>query len=135
MTFRDCQCDRADCPSCGPLVALAEEIRREFEHTRSEACVPTPELVFWKAQMRAREEAGRKAARPILFAQALAIAALIGLLVSVAGRITLTSVTSLSWPALEPVVLQTPSLLPIAIVVCCWLVLAPIALYYAFARD
>lgn len=135
MTFRDCQCDRADCPFCGPLVLLAEEIRREFEHTRSEARVPTAEIVWWKAQMRAREDAGRRAARPILFTQALAIAALIGLLVSVAGRITLTSLMSLSWPALEPLVLQTRSLLPIAIVACCWLVLAPIALFYAFSRD
>ena len=46
--------------------------------------MPTPEIVWWRAQMRARQEAARKAARPILFTQALAIAALIGLLVSVA---------------------------------------------------
>ena len=133
MTFRECQCDRADCPQCGPLVVLEEEIRREFEDTRREARVPTPEIVWWRAQMRAREEAARKAARPILFTQALAIAALIGLLVSVAGRITLTSI---SWSDIGlPVVAQTTSLLPIAIVAGCWVVLAPIALYYAFSRD
>jgi hypothetical protein len=113
-------------------VRLAEEVRREFEHTKREARVPTPEIVWWKAQMRAREEAARTVARPILFSQALAIAALIGLLVSVAGRITLTS---LSWPVLDTVALQTRSFLPIAIVACCWLVLAPVALFYAFARD
>ena len=43
--------------------------------------------------MRARQEAARKAARPILFTQALAIAALIGLLVSVAGRLTLPALS------------------------------------------
>jgi hypothetical protein len=133
MTLRDCQCDRAECPFCGPLVLLAEEIRREFEHTRVEARVPTPEIVWWKAQMRAREEAGRKAARPILFTQALAIAALIGLLVSVAGRVTLSSI---SWPAIDVLSApQTLPLLPIVIVAGCWLILAPIALYYAFSRD
>ena len=133
MTFRECQCDRADCPECGPLAILAEEIRREFEHTKREARVPTPEIVWWRAQMRAREEAARKAAHPILFTQALAIAALIGLLISVAGKITLTSIT---WSGIElPTLSQTPSLLPIAIVTGCWLVLAPIALYFAFSRD
>jgi hypothetical protein len=133
MTLRDCQCDRPDCPQCGPLVILAEQIRREFEETRHRARVPTPEIVWWRAQMRAREEAARKAARPILFTQALAIAALIGLLVSVAGRMTLGAIR---WPALDVFgVSQTSALLPVAIVAGCWLVLAPIALYYAFSRD
>jgi hypothetical protein len=132
MTFRECQCDRADCPECGPLAILAEEIRREFEHTKREARVPTPEIVWWRAQMRAREEAARKAARPILFTQALAIAALIGLLVSVAGRITLTSI---SWSEGLPTISQSTSFLPVIIVAGCWLVLAPIALYFAFSRD
>jgi hypothetical protein len=133
MTLRDCQCDRADCPQCGPLVLLADQVRREFDETRRDARVPTPEIVWWRAQMRAREEAARKAARPILFAQALAIAALIGLLVSVVGRMT---VGSIAWPVIDVfAVSQASSLVPVAIVAGCWLILAPIALYYAFSRD
>jgi hypothetical protein len=133
MTLRDCQCDRADCPQCGPLVMLAEQVRREFDETRRDARVPTPEIVWWRAQMRAREEAARKAARPILFTQALAIAALIGLLLSVVGRMT---VETISWPAFDLLTTsQTSLLLPVAIVAGCWLILAPIALYYAFSRD
>jgi hypothetical protein len=133
MTFRECHCDRADCPHCGPLAILAERVRAEFEQTTRDARVPTPEIVWWRAQMRAREEAARKAARPILFTQALAIAALLGLLVSVGGRLTLGSI---AWPTIDVLdVSQTSSLLPIAIVAGCWLILAPIALYYAFSRD
>ena len=41
MTFRDCQCDKAECPQCGPLVALAQQIRQEFEHTAREPHVPS----------------------------------------------------------------------------------------------
>ena len=124
-----CQCDKPDCPECGPLVALAEEIRREFEHTRQHARVPTPEIVWWRAQMRAREEAARAAARPILFTQALAVAALIGLLVSVVGRLTLPV---MSWAGAP----DLPSRLPlIAIAALCWLIVAPAALYFAFSRD
>ena len=131
MTFRDCQCDQPDCPQCGPLVALAQQIREEFEHTAHQARVPTPEIVWWRAQMRAREEAARKAARPILFTQALAVAALIGLLVSLAGRLTLPA---LSFLELSPL----PATLPVFYIVigaAFCLVIAPIAVYVALARE
>ena len=131
MTFRDCQCEKADCPQCGPLVALAQQIRAEFEHTTHQARVPTAEIVWWRAQMRAREEAARKAARPILFTQALAVAALIGLLVSVAGRLTLPALSLLEWSPLSaglPVVY-----IVIAAAFC--LVIAPIAVFVALARE
>lgn len=130
MRLRDCQCDKPECPTCGPLVALAEQIRREFEHTQTHARVPTPEIVWWRAQMRAREEAARTAARPIVFTQALAVAALIGLLVSVLGRLTLPVMT---WSGFQ---LQTGlPLMPIAIAMACGLIVAPAALYFAFSRD
>jgi hypothetical protein len=131
MRIRDCQCDKPECPECGPLVALADQIRREFAHTQQHAHVPTPEIVWWRAQMRAREEAARTAARPILFTQALAVAALIGLLISVVGRLTLPVVSWAGFPSL-------PTGLPltaIAIAAVCWLIVAPAALYFAFSRD
>jgi hypothetical protein len=131
MTFRDCQCDKAECPQCGPLVALAQQIRQELEQTTRSARVPTPEIVWWRAQMRAREEAARKAARPILFTQALAIAALIGLLVSVAGRLTLPA---LSFVELSPLSVGLPLLYVIIASAFC-LFIAPIAVYFALARD
>ena len=129
MRLRGCECDRPDCRECGPLVALAEEIRREFDKTRQHARVPTAEIVWWRAQMRAREEAARAAARPILFTQALAVAALIGLLISVVGRLTLPV---MSWAGMS----DLPARLPlIAIAAVCWLIVAPAALYFAFSRD
>jgi len=131
MKRRDCQCDKPECPECGPLVALAEQIRREFEHTQQQARVPTPEIVWWRAQMRAREEAARTAARPILFTQALAMAALIGLLVSVAGRLTLPA---FSFVEMSPLSVGMPFLyLVIAAAFC--LLIAPLAVYFALARD
>ena len=131
MRFRDCQCDKPECPEGGPLVALADQIRLEFARTQQHAHVPTPEIVWWRAQMRAREEAARTVARPILFTQALAVAALIGLLVSVVGRLTLPVI---SWAGFPEVVAALP-ILPIAIAAACWLIIAPAALYFAFSRD
>ena len=131
MTFRDCQCEKAECPQCGPLVALAEQIRQEFEHTKRQARVPTPEIVWWRAQMRAREEAARKAARPIVLTQALAIAALIGLLISLAGRLTLPA---FSFAEMSSLSVGQP-LLRVALAAICFLVVTPIAVYFALGRE
>ena len=131
MRLRDCQCDKAECPECGPLVVLAQQIRQEFEHTTRTARVPTPEIIWWRAQMRARQEAARKAARPILLTQALAMAALIGLLVSVAGRLTLPA---LSFAGLTPLSVGTPFLYIVIAAASC-LLIAPLAVYLALARD
>src|SRR5262245_50539832 len=94
-----CECGKPTCAECAETAALKARIRDDFECTHREARVPTPEIVWWRAQMRAREEAARTAARPILFTQALAVAALIGFLVSVIGRLTL-SFPSFSWNSL-----------------------------------
>lgn len=126
-----CECGKPSCLECTELAAVATLIREDFEQTSRQARVPTPEIVWWRAQMRAREDAARVAARPILFTQALAIAAAIGLVISVAGRLTLPA---LSWTITSPIPVDLP-LLPIAIAAGCWLVLAPLALYLAFARE
>ena len=131
MRLRHCQCDKPECPECGPLVALAEQIRREFASTVQQAHVPTPEIVWWRAQMRAREEAARTAGRPIFFTQAVAVAALIGLLVSVVGRLTLPV---MSWAGFSELPAALP-ILPIALAAACLMIVAPAALYFAFSRD
>lgn len=131
MRRRDCQCDKPECPECGPLVLLAQQIRQEFEHTTRAARVPTPEIIWWRSQMRARQEAARKAARPILFTQALAIAALIGLLVSVAGRLTLPA---LSFVETSPLSVGMPVVYIVIATAFC-LLIAPLAVYVALARD
>lgn len=128
-----CECGKPTCAECAETAALKARIRGDFECTQREARVPTPEIVWWRAQMRAREEAARTAARPILFTQALAVATLIGFLVSVIGRLTL-SFPSFSWNSLPSLPPGFP-LLQIAVVAGCCLVLAPVAVYLALSRD
>jgi hypothetical protein len=118
------------CAMCSDVARVATLVHSDFSHAKREAQVPTADIVWLRAQIRAREEAARTAARPIVFAQALAIAALIGLLVSVAGRLSLNFST---WPVLNDVSLQT--LLRLSIVLACGLVFAPVVLYFAFSRD
>jgi hypothetical protein len=126
-----CECGKPECRECGEAAALAALVREEFDQMRRQARVPTPEIVWWRAQMRAREEAARTAARPILLCQAFAIAALIGLLVSVVGRLTLPA---LLWRDMPSAGTALP-VLTITIVAACCLLIAPLAVYLALSRE
>jgi hypothetical protein len=64
---------------------VAEAIAAEASLARSEAAPPSAAIVWWRAQMRARQEAARTVERPITIVHALAIAAGAGLMLSVVG--------------------------------------------------
>ena len=118
------------CAICSDVVRVASLVRDDFSAAEREANLPTADVVLLRAQIRAREEAARAAARPILLTHAIAIAALLGLLVSLAGKF---SVGAWSWLSMG----DSPGrlLVPIGIVLVSSLVLAPLALYFAFSRD
>jgi hypothetical protein len=120
----------ATCVTCGELATIASLVREDFTHAQRHAQVPTAGAVWLRAQIRARDEAARTAARPILLTQALTIAALVGLLVAVAGRLSLTS---FGWPSLTETPLQV--LIVLGAVLVSWLVVTPIFLYLALSRD
>jgi hypothetical protein len=99
----------------------------------AEANVPSSGQVWWRAQVRARAEAQRAAARPLFIAQAVAAAAILGLI---------AAVVSWLWPKM-PV---AGSLLRAAggsadlgavawLAIGAWVILAPLALYFVFARE
>ena len=120
----------ANCSLCGDVARVVSLVHDDYVHVRHQASLPTADVVWLRAQIRAREESARIAARPIMLTQALAIAALIGLLVSVAGRLSLGVWT---WPALDDGSLLI--LLRLSIVLGCGLIFAPVVLYFAFSRD
>jgi hypothetical protein len=64
---------------------VADAIAAEAALARREAAPPSSAIVWWRAQLRARQEAARAAARPIAIVHALAIAAGAGLMLSVVG--------------------------------------------------
>jgi hypothetical protein len=133
MKHHDCECGRRDCSVCSEAAALAALVREDYERAQQHAPLPTAEIVWWRAQMRARQEAARAAARPIVFTQALAAAALIGLLVSLAGRFSL-QVSTWNWARFSTLPSEIP-IIPVVLGLGCWLVLAPVALYLALSRD
>lgn len=64
---------------------VREAIAAEALAARREAAPPSSAIVWWRAQMRARQEAARVVERPLTIVHAVAIACGLGLLLSVAG--------------------------------------------------
>src|SRR3954469_2690650 len=64
---------------------VAEAIAAESSAARLEAQPPSSAIVWWSAQMRARQEATKAIDRPLTIVHGLAIACLCGLLMSVVG--------------------------------------------------
>ena len=64
------------CAICRDVAEIAAAFAEERDLAWTESEVPLASLVWWRAQIRAREEAARVAGRPIVIAQTVAIALL-----------------------------------------------------------
>jgi hypothetical protein len=76
---------------------VADAIAAEASVARREALPPSSAVVWWRAQMRARQEAARAVERPLTVVHMLAIACAAGLLVSVVGMAFTGVKGSLGW--------------------------------------
>ena len=76
---------------------VAVSIAEEAALASSEAQPPSSAIVWWRAQMRTRQEAARLAEQPITVVHALSIAAGIGLMLSVVGYAVAGVKGSLAW--------------------------------------
>src|SRR4051812_36449519 len=76
---------------------VAEAIAAEASLARREAAPPSSAIVWWRAQMRARQEAARAAARPVTVIHALAIACFSGLALSLIGTLVAGVRGSAGW--------------------------------------
>jgi hypothetical protein len=65
--------------------AVISALAEEGASARHDTTVPSASIVWWRAQMRARQEAARTAARPMVVAHWLALACATGFALGVAG--------------------------------------------------
>ncbi len=133
----------ASCESCGEIVVLAGGLFQEREAARLQATVPPSGLVWWRAEMRARHEAARVAARPIHLAVALAATITVVALVALFGLSLSWPPEWLSWPALasgDPALAEPGPWMPVTpwiawtLLAAC-LALGPVAIYLAVKED
>jgi hypothetical protein len=124
------------CAICAEVAAVARALQDDHEAACDDVRIPSSGRVWWRAEMRARQEAARKAARPMAFVQAAAAACGGGVLIALAA---------LLWPALRASVgaIAASSFstvlpefgVPLAIAIGSMLLLAPIALYFVFSEK
>ncbi len=138
------------CPICRDIVAVALPLLEEHRASTEEAHPPSSGIVWWRAQMRARQEAARAATRPITVVQAAATVAgatAVMMLLNITAPVFSGWFGGLGLPGdwleafrLPPVELSalvpstsTGLLLAAACIVC--LLLGPLAVYFAFGDE
>jgi len=135
------------CQSCADLVEVVLALTRDHADLARTAPVPSPAIVWWRAQMRARREAAEAASRPITVVQGLALASAIAVLLATAGAAfaffegTLPTMQSLLEtaktfvPASSTEPLLTPHTVTIAMLIAAWVIAVPLVAYFACADD
>ena len=134
------------CRICQDVATVFAALSQEREAAWESGPVPPSSLVWWRAQVRAREEAARVAERPIAVAQGAALICLLAVAVAVAPlalpwskRMAASATDLAAWltPRAEAVssafTLVTGTALPILPFVAASLLLAPIVLYLALS--
>lgn len=86
-----------DCRICADVVAVASAFEAETDLARANAQVPDAAIVWWRAQLRARQAATREVVRPITIAQAIGLAAIVGVAGAVFGATAQWFQATLQW--------------------------------------
>ncbi len=125
----------ASCAVCVDLAVAASAIVEDREHLLAEAEVPGSGLVWWRMQLRVRNEAAREARRTLTVVQvaAVAVAALIAFAIlnfmTPGWLASMKDAVTIDYTALQSVApLVILALVP-------WLALAPVAAWLAFTAS
>src|SRR4030095_2380981 len=82
----------AQCTICADVLEVALALHEDRASAHVQAQIPSADLMWWRAEIRARQEAVRKASRPISFVAAFGAASAIGVVVALLSR---------AWPWLQ----------------------------------
>ena len=149
--------DRADddlrahvmgCATCADLVTVAGALLSD-ETAEPPRDLPPASIVWWRAQLRAREDATRAALRPITITQVAAVGCATVLFLALLAAVVpsfltwVTATVARFVPAIPRPEVRATSELAFAVfsnravqlAAGMWLLLAPVAAYVAFSRD
>jgi len=136
------------CDNCGEVAAIASLLHDDHEAARREVHVPASGQVWWRAAVRARLEAAHAAATPITWLHGITGASAAGLALAVIGVVWASVRQGFDWVAgqvlsLNPDTMALAGLLaetvqrslPFIVAIAGFLLLAPIAVYFALSDD
>ena len=126
----------AACQVCQDVLVVAAAMRDDRDAAWQEASLPSSGQVWWRAEMRARQEAIREASRPITVAYAVA---------ALAAFVVVAVAAWFAWPVTHDFVaslastpkstLDSPLTLPLMLAVGAFLIVAPVALYLVLSDE
>jgi hypothetical protein len=136
----------ASCAICADLVDVASALLDDHEVAWRDAHLPPSGVVWWRAQLRAREEAARAAARPLAFIQGVAASVAVWLVLALVRAVPPGYLST--WRAwlmglVPDITVRMPDLarvtgavpLSILVLLAAWLLLAPVAIYFAVVDE
>jgi hypothetical protein len=118
------------------VIVVAGAIRYDYESGRADVLVPSAGLVWWRAQLRARQQIAETAGRPITYVHAAAGALAAVLLFMLGGLLWPSLRASITWIDRVSLAVDMGRFwLPVAVALGAWLVLAPVVLLFALSDD
>jgi hypothetical protein len=126
----------ASCGICQDVIAVASAMQADHDAAWREANVPSSGQMWWRAEMRARQDAVREASRPVTVAQGVAVVLALSVAVTAGWR---------AWPSVHEFFttasfaqmpgLASPMFIPLAVAMGALLVVAPVALYVVLSEK
>jgi hypothetical protein len=126
----------ASCAICTDVLAVASAIQFDHDAAWKEASVPSSGQMWWRVEMRAKQDAIREASRPVAVAQgvavlfALALAGAAGWRAWPLVREYLSSASLAQLPAVA-----SPLAIPLVVALGALLVVTPLALYVVLSDE
>jgi len=136
----------SSCAICSELSEVACAVVDDRETVWGEADIPSAGIVWWRAQLRAREEAARAAGRPVAFIQGVAASVALWLIVSLVRALPadylaewrtwiVSALPSFSFTMADVARVTAAVPLVVFVIIGAWVVLAPVAIYFAAADE
>jgi hypothetical protein len=129
----------ASCAICTDVLTVAAAMQHDHDAAWKEASVPSSGQMWWRVEMRARQDAIREASRPVTVAQgaaglfALALAGAGGWFAWPAARYYLSSFSGTSLAQMPA--FTSPLTIPLVVALGALLVVAPLALYVVLSDE
>jgi len=128
----------ASCAVCRDVVVVAQAMRTDHEAAWQEANIPSSGQAWWRAEMRARQEAIRQASRPIAIAQGAALLVVLSVTV-VIGWLGWTWIRqtppTFDLSAVSAQTLTSPLALSLVVALFALAVITPVALYLVLSDE
>ena len=123
-----------DHPDEPDVAEIADALRREYQAWMGDPAMPSAARVWWRAETRARRDAARRVAQPLVVALAIAAACTAGVAIAFLQVAWTQLSASISTVAALSSALTFPQLQPALVIglgVC--VLLTPIALYFVLS--